>query len=228
MKKSYFVALFILLQLVAKGQVINQFSRFDFSISGGISKSFTDERNSDVAVLGLAGITYNQTPYINYVAEIQGGQFMGNSNYANSLQRDFKTNYLAPSFRVQFQLGEFVDYNSSSFLNTLKNMYISPGIGVIYTRSNVNTIAASGSSYTTGYDKVVDYSMFIPARLGYEFKIFVEDEPFMKIDVGYQFNYLIGDKLDGNLSGKSNDMFHQLTLGFKFAIPGVTTYRKPI
>jgi hypothetical protein len=66
-------------------------------------------------------------------------------------------------------------------------------------------------------------------RIGYELKIFNKNQrPDFKIDVGYQFNYIFGDELDGFKAGKYNDIYSQFTIGVKISVGGVTSYRKQI
>jgi hypothetical protein len=228
--KLTLTTLFItLLFTIAKGQPAYNYSRFDFGIAGAVNKPFTDEQTNDYSPSGAASITFNQTPFINYVAELQVGQFTGNSNYGAALQRNFRTRFLAPDIRIQLQAGQFVNYYNSRFLNALKNLYISGGIGLLYGRTNANSNTLYGNENVTVNSQSSNYSMFIPARLGYEFKIFNSDsEPFMKVDIAYQFNYMLRDRLDGIKSGNSNDSFNQLTLGIKFAVPGMVSYKKPL
>src|ERR1700751_1178982 len=81
--------------------------------------------------------------------------------------------------------------------------------------------------YTPGDDKASQ--LFIPARIGYEFKIFNKfQRPDVKIDLGYQYNYVFGDQLDGFKAGSKNDAYTQFTIGIKFSVGGVTSYRKQI
>ena len=113
--------------------------------------------------------------------------------------------------------------------NALKNLYVSTGIGYIVshmTYINRNSILLPGYS-TDGLDN--SNQLFIPARIGYEFKVFNKyDQPSFKIDIGYQYNFVLGDNLDGFTAGASKDAFSQITLGFKFALGGMTSYRKQI
>jgi hypothetical protein len=211
-----------------QAQPAYNYSKFDFGIAGAVGKPLTDERSSDFKPAALVNLTFNQTPFINYVGELQLGEFTGNSTYTNAYERDFRTRYATASLRGQLQAGQLFSYYNSRFLNAIKNLYLSSGAGVMYTRSNVSIIALN-SQFISSANTVSDYAIYIPARLGYEFKIFNYDkEPFIKIDVGYQFNYVFGDRLDGNRSGNSNDLFNQFILGVKFAVPGIATYKRPI
>lgn len=229
MRKLLITLLITAFSSIGRAQPVYNYSKFDFGIAGAINKPFTDEQSTDYKPSGLVNITYNQTPFINYVAELQGGQLTGQSNYSITNKRDFNTKFATASLRGQLQVGQVVNYYNNRFLNAIKNLYLSGGVGAIYTRSTVNSIIFQDNEYSNAVSKPSDYAIYIPARVGYEFKIFNYDkEPFIKIDVGYQFNYLFGDSLDGYKSGNSNDSFSQFTLGIKFAVPGVASYKRPI
>lgn len=226
--------LFLLLSVITccsitQAQPAYNYSKFDFGIAAAINKPYTDELSTDFKPSGLVNITYNQTPFINYVAELQAGELTGKSYYSDLNKRDFSTKFAMASLRGQLQAGQLFNYYNNRFLNAMKNLYISSGIGAMYTRAEVNSIVIQNNQYKTVVSRPSDYAVVIPARVGYEFKIFNYDkEPFIKVDIGYQFNYIFGDSLDGNISGSSNDSFSQFTLGIKFAVPGVATYKRPI
>jgi len=217
------------LYLFAQGQPAYNYSKFDFGIAGAVNKPFTDIQSTDYKPSGLLNITYNQTPFINYVGELQLGEFTGSSNYSAISKRDFSTKFATASLRGQLQAGQLLHYYNNSLLNALKNFYISSGLGAIYSRTDVNSIVFQNNQYKPASSVASDYALFIPARLGYEFKIFNYDkEPFIKIDIGYQYNYLFSDKLDGYKNGSSNDSFSQFSVGIKFAVPGIATFKRPI
>jgi hypothetical protein len=219
----------IVLCSIAEAQPAYNYSKFDFGIAGAVNKPFTDEQSTDYKPSGLISLTYNQTPFINYVGELQVGELTGKSNYSDINKRDFSTKFATASLRGQLQAGQLLHYYNNRFLNAMKNLYISSGVGAMYTRANVNSIVLRNNTYQTANGRSSDYAVYIPARLGYEFKIFNYDkEPFIKIDIGYQFNYIFGDSLDGYKSGNSNDLFSQFSVGIKFAVPGIATYKRPI
>lgn len=229
MRKLFFTLLASALYLFAQGQPAYNYSKFDFGIAGAINKPFTDEQSNDYKPSGLISVTYNQTPFINYVGELQVGELTGKSNYSDVSKRDFSTKFATASLRGQLQAGQLLHYYNNSFLNAMKNLYISSGVGAIYTRANVNSIVLKNNQYQPVTGRISDYAVYIPARLGYEFKIFNDEkEPFIKIDIGYQFNYIFGDKLDGYNSGSKNDLFSQFSVGIKFAVPGIATFKRPI
>jgi hypothetical protein len=85
-----------------------------------------------------------------------------------------------------------------------------------------------GLQYTPAGDNNAQ-TPFLPVRIGYEFKLYNQySQPSVKIDIGYQYNFMFGDNLDGYTSAGNNDAYAQFTIGVKFAIGGVTSYRKQI
>jgi hypothetical protein len=131
---------------------------------------------------------------------------------------------------VQVQAGELIDYSQSAVANAFKNLYLSSGLGYI----NNNVVFRTDDALLLEHDQVLPFEpktneIFIQVRLGYEFKLFNSyNQPAVKIDLGYQYNFIMGDNIDGYVAGAHNDAYSQITLGFKFAIGGVTSYRKQI
>ena len=143
--------------------------------------------------------------------------------------RQFTSSFSSYQLRLQLQAGELIDYSRGGAANLMKNLYVSAGLGMIY--DNITGISRFSSKvpgfYTGGEDKASQ--LFLPLRIGYEFKLYNSyDEPNIKIDIGYEYDHVFGDELDGFKTGKTNDTFTQLYLGVKFAIGGLTSYRKQI
>jgi hypothetical protein len=126
------------------------------------------------------------------------------------------------------QAGELMDYSDSPFANGLKNLYISSGLGYVVNNLKTNRYSLKiPDFYTPGEDH--SNEIFIPARIGYEFKLYNKyDEPSVRIDLAYQYNFVMGDDLDGFTAGKQKDAFSQISLGVKFALGSKTSYRKQI
>ncbi|MBE9664519.1 outer membrane beta-barrel protein [Mucilaginibacter myungsuensis] len=223
MKKLIFSLLICLSAVAAKAQIGYNYSQYELGFTAGVNTQHTDfiKKNSTYAFGGQ--FTYNFTPYINFMAEVNVGALRGDS-IITSLPSNFAYNndYTSVAFRAQLQAGELFDYSRSPFGNALKNFYISGGVGVLYTDLKV---------YDTGQLSAESKgsSIFIPAKLGYEFKFFNSyNEPFLKLDLGYQLNYIMSDNFDGYTSGKYSDAFTQFSVGLRFAIGGTTSYRKAI
>lgn len=223
LKKLIFSFLICVSALAANAQIGYNYSQYDLGASVGFNSAKTDFVLPRNTYSFIGHFTYNYTPYVNFIAEIQAGAIKADSlvvlpgtgvNFAN----DFTT----VSFRAQLQAGELFDYSQSQIMNGLKNFYISSGVGVVYTNLKVyelDQLLVENKSST----------IYIPLKVGYEFKFFNSyNEPFLKLDAGYQMNYVLSDNFDGITSGKYSDAFTQFVIGLKFAIGGKTSYRKAI
>lgn len=205
-----------------KAQIGYNYDQYDFGFSAAYNKGYTDFNVSDGRYAGMAHFTYNATPYVNYMAEVQIGSVTG--RYLNAFpgaDYRFDNTYSIVSFRAQLQMGELIDYSHNRVSNFFKNIYLSGGIGVVYTNLD---IYADGEESNDNKGS----SAFIPLKAGYEFKIFNSyNEPRVKLDIGYQLNYILSDNFDG-FSALKTDVFTQIVLGVKVGIGGTTSYRKSI
>lgn len=212
--------------LGAKAQIGYNYSQYDFGVGSSYTKTKTDFAKSTGRYSFNANFTYNQTPFVNFIAELQVGSMngydlskvVGDDSFASV---GFNNNYTSVAFRAQLQMGEILDYSHSQFKNFFKNLYISSGVGVVY--SNYKPFPSDDDTELKGSD------IFIPIRLGYELKFFnAYSEPTVKLDLGYQYNYVFSDNFDGVSFGKGSDSFTQFVVGLKFALGGSTSYKKQI
>jgi hypothetical protein len=224
LKKIIFTLIVCATALAANAQIGYNYMQYDFGVSASSNSTRTDYTNSSTSYAFTGHFTYNYTPYINYIAELQVGAAKGDSlnHIFPGSALTFINNYTSLTFRAQFQAGEILDYSQSRLNNVLKNFYISGGVGIMFGDVkvyNTDTLSAeSKSSY-----------LYFPLKLGYEFKLFNSyNEPWAKIDIGYQYNYVTTDTFDGIVSGRAGDSFSQLSIGVKFGIGGRTSYRKSI
>lgn len=230
--KATLATLFIsCLCLTAKAQLGFEYAQYDVGFGGAMSRVVgSDAETVKFAPTGHLNFTYNVSPFINYVVEAQGGILKGGLATDKS-KRVFENKYAAVMLRAQLQAGEFINYSDSRIMNAFKNFYISTGIGFVINKLDIDAnlrVPDTVGFYTPGRNH--SNQLLIPTRIGYEFKIFNKyNQPSVKIDIGYQLNYVLGDDLDGFETGKSkNDAYDQFSIGVKFAIGGVTSYRKPI
>src|ERR1700744_303497 len=214
---------------LAKAQLGYNYSLYDVGTAVGFDKVYGDAETLTTQDSIHFHFTYNQTPYVNYVFETQLGRLRGGAVTTKS-GRYFNNDFSAYIFRGQLQLGEILDYLKSQLNNALKNLYFSAGIGFVFNHiTDVNRYSLKVPGfYTGGEDRSKE--PFIPIRIGYEFKLFNRfDVPSAKIDIGYGYNFILGDGLDGFTAGSHNDSYAQYTLGVKFAIGAASTsYRKQI
>jgi hypothetical protein len=224
LKKLIFTLLLGVSFAAANAQVGYNYAQYDFGLSGAVNSAHTDFAKTGSSYAAQIHFTYNYSPYINYIAEVQVGGLNGSDLTAiiPGSTLSFHNNYSMVAFRAQIQLGELLDYSQNQFYNGLKNIYFSGGVGVIYTDLNITdptaaTIESKGSN------------VFIPLKAGYEFKFFNNyNEPKVKLDIGYQYNLVLSDNFDGISYGTNKDAFSQIVVGLKFAIGGNTSYRKSI
>jgi len=214
--------------LVSRAQVGYNYAQWDVGIGGGYDKVYGDAQTIVGTASAHFSINYNSSPYLNYIFEVQAGQLKGGNALKDTTGRQFANSFTAFMFRAQLQAGELIDYSQSSFANGLKNLYISSGVGYIVNHLTTNRYSYKiPGYYTPGTNN--SNEILIPVRFGYEFKVYnAYNEPSFKVDLGYQYNFIMGDELDGFKAGKSNDSYSQICLGVKFAIGGVTSYRKQI
>jgi hypothetical protein len=217
--------------ILSKAQIGYDYAQYDLGTSVGFNQFYGDVATSTSTKSINFNFNYNQTPFVNYIFEFQAGKLAGGDSTKDLLGRQFASDYNYYAFRIQLQAGEFIDYSQSKLANAFKNLYVGAGIGVVFTTINPNDINRY-SIQVPGYYTPGDLKsnqLFIPARIGYELKIYNKyQQPGIKIDVGYQYNFVFGDDLDGFKAGNHNDAYAQFTVGVKFSIGGVTSYRKQI
>lgn len=214
--------------LVSKAQSGDNYTQYDIGLAGSYNSVTSDAQTAKSTITPALTFNYNQTPFINYILEIQIGKLEGGDSTKDALGRQFVNNFAAFYFRAQLQMGEIIDYSSSPAANAFKNFYVSSGIGYIVNHLNVNRESLTiPVVYTPGLDN--SYEIAIPLRIGYEFKIFNDyGESKFKIDIAYQKNFVLGDELDGLLANKNNDAYSQITIGLKYSLGSWASYRKQI
>jgi hypothetical protein len=228
LKKTFLTLFVCCIIFIANAQSGDNFSHYDVGFSGGFNKAYGDELPRKTTPSVNVNFTYNQTPFVNFVFEVQVGKMAGGDSLV-SPGRQFTSNFNSYVLRGQLQFGEFVDYSESAIMNDIKNFYVSAGAGYVLTHITeiVRHSAQIRGLYTGGQD--ISREALLPLRIGYEFKIFNKNQqPNFKVDLGYGYNYVFGDNLDGYVWGKHNDGYSQFFIGVKFAIGDVASYRKPI
>lgn len=217
------------ISLLSKAQIGYDYARYDVGFSLGFNQFYGDVVTTKSTQGFNFNFNYNQGPFVNYIFEAQFGKLAGGDAVNDPLGRQFATDYQYYALRIQLQAGELIDYSNNGLANALKNFYIGTGVGIIYNKiTSINRYSVQFPGYyTPGLDKSSE--LFMPIRIGYEFKIFNQfQRPDIKIDFGYQYNAVFGDELDGFRSGHLNDAYSQFTIGVKFSLGEVTSYRKQI
>lgn len=216
--------------LIARAQIGYDFSHYEIGFGAGFNQVYGDAQTQTTTPSFHLNLTYNPTPFVNIVFEAQMGRLAGGDSLTTSTGRQFTADLTAFILRGQLQMGEIVDYSHSQFNNAIKNFYVSAGMGYVVSHiTNINRYSIKQPGlYTPGV--LNSQEPFIPMRIGYEFKIFNKyDQPAMKIELGYGYNIVLSDNLDGFTSGSHYDIYSQFTIGVKFAIGGdIVSYRKQI
>jgi len=229
-KTSILILCACAVSVVAKAQIGYDYSVYDVGVATGINRVYGDAETYTNTQSIHFNFNYNIGPFINYVFEIQAGQLKGGDSLKTTSGRQFSNSFTSVMLRAQVQAGELIDYSQSRFNNALKNLYLSTGIGFVVnhiTQINRYSLLIPGY-YTPGTNN--SNEIVIPARIGYEIKFFNQySQPSFKVDLGYQYNFIMGDELDGFKAGNKNDAYSQFTIGVKFAIGSeFTSYRKQI
>jgi len=183
-----------------------------------------------------ANLAYNYSPYIPIEAEIQIGTLSGGGLSPNidPLGREYVDHYKAFILHTDIQLGALINYENNRFLNIIKNAFIGTGVGLISNTDEVQRTSVTDSSYVfPGTDNSVD--IMIPIRLGYEFKIFdQDDEPSAAIAICYIRNFVFGNGINGYYDPSANklykgvDNYRQFTISFKYYLGSIVSYKKLI
>lgn len=234
-KTTLFTLLLSVTTLVSKAQIGYDYAQYDVGLGTTFNQLYGDAETVKTKAGVFANFNFNQTPYVNYVAELQAGTLQGGDRESLS-GRYFKNKYTALVLRVQLQAGELIDYSNGGVMNVLKNFYVSSGFGYILNSMKApedinrvaNVVTSNGERIIwPGLDK--SNELYIPARIGYEIKFFNQyNQPSFKIDLGYQFNMDLSDNMDGFTTGKNKDKMIQYSIGLKFALGDVTSYRKSV
>ena len=228
LKKIFFTILISCIAFISKAQLGYDYAQYDIGVAGAINSVYGDAQTIKSTPSIHFNFNYNQTPFLNYILEVEAGKLQGGDAYTTSTGRQFSNSFTTAAFRVQVQAGEILDYSNSPFANFLKNIYVSPGIGMIVNDLTTNRFSYKiADFYTPGEDH--SQEIYIPLRLGYEIKLFNKmNQPSVKFDIAYQENLVMGDELDGFKAGKANDIYTEIVVGVKFALGSITSYRKQI
>jgi hypothetical protein len=214
----------------AKAQTGYNYSQYDIGTSVSFNTLKGDAQTTKTTEAINFNLGYNPSPFTNFVFEAQLGKLTEGDSLKTTTGRYSNNDFYAFVFRGQLQFGEFLRYDRSAFNNALKNLYLSVGVGYIHNHiTQINRFSYQiPDFYTGGYNS--SSTPFIPLRIGYEFKLYNQyDQPSVKIDLAYEYNYSFGD-LDGfTVSPAHNDTYSQISLGVKFAIFGdLTSHSKKI
>lgn len=236
MRKSLIIALILFLcSKTSFAQLSYNFSSYSVGVGGSVVRADADlaQHITKQAVFGT--LSYNYSPFITITGELQAGKLAGGNPNTDKDTRSFANNYKAVMLYGDLQAGEFIDYQYRALLNILKNVYVGTGVGVIH---NAMAYVQRASLNNPGYIFPGDDSsteIMLPLRIGYELKFFSRyQEPYIRVNFGYQVNLVYGEGLDGYNDPPSMfrnnhvDRYSMVSVGIKYNFGNPVTYKKPI
>lgn len=230
--KSFKLALILLLGSggIAHAQTTSYFQPFSVGAGYGITIAFAGEQTLTSSNAYNLNANCHFTPFISLSAEVQLGLLTGGDAIHDSFAKQFINDYKAFFLHGDVQLGEFIDYSHSGFLNGIKNIYAGIGAGILSNKisyiQTVNPIDTIPLTYAATSSNFV-----VPLRVGYEFKLFNQhDEPQFRFDIAYSFNTAFGQGLDGYTyaRGSSVKFYNYISATLKFGFGGIRSYRKTV
>jgi hypothetical protein len=219
-KKCILIVFLLFGTFLSKAQVEYNYKQYAIGVGASSIHGYTNLNQQDNHFAENINFTYYCSPYIPLTAEIQSGTLSGGSIITDPSKRQYTNNYLAFIFHGDFQLGQIIDNTNIS--NIAKNVYVGTGLGLISDNDKVQRVSLNDPTYTfPGKDKSIN--LMIPLRIGYEFKIFNQfNEPYIRINIGYEHNIVFGQGLDGyndsatHFKNNAPDQYRQISLGIKY------------
>src|ERR1700750_1412648 len=88
---------------LAKAQVGFDYAQYDFGLGAGINTVYGDAETFTKTPSFHVNLTYNISPYVNYVFEVQVGQLKGGDSLKTLSGRQFVNQFTAVMMRAQVQ-----------------------------------------------------------------------------------------------------------------------------
>ncbi|MBC7913038.1 MAG: hypothetical protein H7Y07_02850 [Pyrinomonadaceae bacterium] len=196
--------------------MVSPYKAIDAGVGANLNTVMGDAETLKRTTGAHINFNYNLDMFTALIAEIQFGTLAGGDTYTTTTGREFSNNFKSFCVRGQMQVGK-IFYRLP---HAIQKAYLSSGIGGINNNiTSINRMSFKLPGYSTaGRPKSTNF--FVPLRLGYEYRIKnAYKEPILKIDLGYQHNFVLGDDIDGFTANKK-DIYSQLSLGFKIPLFG--------
>ncbi len=188
-------------------------------IGMGINANSTagDAETSKITRSFQFGLNYNLDPFKTITGEVNIGTLAGGDINSRS-KRFFTNSFKSIALRAEIYGGSFFGNARYGAAKTLKSAYVSSGLGIISnSMSNIGRIEPFPGLSNGGLNN--SRNIFVPVKLGYEFKIKNGfDEDIAKFNIGYQYNFVLGDDIDGYSVGLYKDTFSQFSVGLKIGV----------
>jgi len=216
-------------------QLRYNFTGYSIGAGAGLSRAFADVAKEINKTACFVNFNYNYSPFTTFTAELQAGNLAGGDRVTDQHTRAFDNSFKAVVFYADLQAGEYIDYGYSKILNVIKNIYVGTGVGVIH---NKMTFVQRESLNNSGYifpGQDASTELMVPVRFGYEFKFYnFYQEPYIRLNVGYQMNWVYGEGLDGYndpptiFHNHHVDRYAIFGAGIKYSFGTPVSYKKPI
>jgi hypothetical protein len=92
MKKLIFTLIICLGTLLAKAQLGYNYAQYDLGLGASLNYAYTDAETVKGTPAAQLHFTYNHTPFLNYIAEVQLGKLAGGDAVNTLSGREFKNN----------------------------------------------------------------------------------------------------------------------------------------
>nr|MBC7612319.1 hypothetical protein [Pseudopedobacter sp.] len=237
MKKLIFI---LLLFGSIKSYSQANFSRIAIGVNGGLTKPYTGlSYGPSTTIPGYVAkdtyviadnktfggsLDYYFTPFIN--AGISYDKISIRQE-ADKYNRAYISNFSAIEFKGKVSVGQFVDFSSTPFLYSFRNLNVGLGLGLINGSNNVSDFGSTAfprreNSHDLGKSKFSGV-ISLPFSIGYFINIYNSyQEPKVVLGIDYKLVYTLSDDLDGYnndpsyFSNKLNDAYTSFSFSIKY------------
>jgi hypothetical protein len=229
LKKLVIICLLQVAAYSAWAQLGYNYNEYSVGLGAGTAKPYVDIPGNKGKLAFNANFTYHHTPFANFGIQWQMGNLAAGGSESDTTGLKFNNSFSAFILEGHIQAGELIDYNNNALLNAVKNFYVGSGVGFIF--NNITSIERFHPtdpelSYP-GDDK--SRNLLVPIKIGYEFKVFNDfDEPQLRVDIAYQRNIVFGEGMSGYILNNSPNYYSYFSVGLKYGIGSITSYRKAI
>lgn len=234
MKNLYLLFAASLISFCAQAQLGYNYKEFGIGYSYSYERAYTSIPSEYYHGANAIDFIYNNSPFIPIEAEIQFGKLSGGGLLPSQdpLGRQYTNNYESLGIHVDFQLGEIINYQDNEVLAIIKNVYFGSGLNLIFNSNTVQRTSIYQPTYTfPGRDNSIDFT--VPFRFGYDIKLFNRyQEPMCAIHLGYVYNIVLGNGLNGYDYPPSqnyrSDGYGQFVVGVRLFFGNIVGYSKLI
>ena len=228
---------FILFSIFSFSDAFSQynFHRWSVGLGAGPNEPFSDVSRNKTGPAATLYSDFYFTPFVIGGVEAQFGNLTGGDRVLDPHLREFQNSYKAVIFTGKFALGQLLNYNRRSILNTFKGLYIGSGGGFIFNKmAFVTREKPDGFSGYIFPGKDSGVNLVVPAMAGINFNI-VDGwgETRYILGAGYQMNLTFGEGMDGfndppeKFENNYNDMYSFTTLSLRYCFGKYGVHYRP-